>query len=48
MVETSSRLTVPSFTILKKNLRAFGGVVEALKFHLKGAIPETLSAPTRS
>ena len=48
MVLTSNRLTVPSFTIFEKNLRAFGGVVEALKFHRSGAMPLTESAPTLS
>ena len=48
MVDTSSRLTVPSFTILLKNRRALGGVVEALKFQRSGARPLTESAPTRS
>ena len=48
MVDTSRRLTVPSLIMRLKKRRALGGVVLALKFHLKGAMPLTESAPTRS
>ena len=48
VLKSNIRTDSEEFKQNEKNFLALGGVVEALKFHLKGAIPLTESAPTRS